>query len=175
MSKVAKHKFSMTPPVDASLPDRPSAVLPKPNVTGTDAEIGAGSNRRTGRALDTAKRGWRWMLISSLLLLLPYSVFAAQGLENSGLNTQPVVIDGGLPFVSLAGDLELGVHLTTLDEVITQLRRASRTRRAAPHWIDVYFNTVNHARPAEPSADLIPIPGRVAAEMLGLFKYDGRI
>ena len=75
----------------------------------------------------------------------------------------------------MASDLELGVRLTTLDEVITHLRRPSRTRVAAPHWIDVYFNTVNHAGPAEPSPDLIPIPGRVVAEMVGLVKYDGRI
>ena len=75
----------------------------------------------------------------------------------------------------MAGDLELVVRLTTLDEVITHLRRASRTRVAAPHWIDVYFNTANHAGAAEPSPDLIPIPSRVAAEILGLVKYDGRI
>ncbi len=93
MSKAAKRKISITPTVEASLPGEPSAVLPESGITGTNAEPGADSNRRTGRALDTAKRGWRWMLISSLLLLLPYGVSAAQGLEISSLGTQPPVID----------------------------------------------------------------------------------
>ena len=85
MSKAVKGTNSMTPRTEASLLGVASAVLPAPEIKGTDAEPGAGSNRRTGRALDTAKRGSRWMLISSLLLLLPYSVSAVQDRGNSDL------------------------------------------------------------------------------------------
>ena len=86
MSKAVKGTNSVTPSRETSLLGVVSAVLPAPEIKGTDAEPGAGSNRRTGRALDTPKRGWRWMLISSLLFLLPYSVSAIQDRENSGLD-----------------------------------------------------------------------------------------
>ena len=142
----------------------------------------AAANERTpralgNRALDTGSRGWRWLVVSSLLALLPCFTCAADSLSNaSPLYPLAIVslsnIDALVPTREV---LRLGARLTTLHEARRHLQMASRVPVIAPQWAEIYFNMMPADTAAMKDVSGVAIPGQVDGPRLGFNEHPGRI
>ena len=142
----------------------------------------AAANERTpralgNRALDTGSRGWRWLVVPSLLALLPCFTCAADSLGSaSPLGPLAIVpLNDTEALVPTREVLHLGTRLTTLGEARRHLRMASRAPAIAPRWAEIYFNMLPADAAAVKNVSGVTIPGHVDGSSLSLNEHLGRI
>ena len=129
------------------------------------------------RALDTGARGWRWLVVSVLLALLPCYVCAAgsSGVTSAPTELAAIAFDASNALVATGRILDMGVRMTTLGEARGYLQKNARAPVMAPHWAEIYFKMLPADTAAANNVSGISIPGQIQGVTLGLNERQGQI
>ena len=129
------------------------------------------------RALDTGARGWRWLVVSVLLALLPCYVCAAgsSGITSAPTELAAIAFGASNALLPTGRILDMGVQMTTLGEARGYLQKNARAPVMAPQWAEIYFKMLPADTAAVNNVSGISIPGQIQGVTLGLNERQGRI